>query len=95
VEPKLDEYLSVDVLGKDPRPQLVAHRISEGRPATWGAIPRVGSDDFRTASIEMKLERLSLVFAERLVIELAQNVAWDITYNESNDLVVDAALAPV
>src|SRR5262245_2348827 len=43
----------------------------------------------------MKVQRASLVFANRLVIELARDVPRDIEYDETHDFVVDAAVAGI
>jgi len=40
----------------------------------------------------MELQRPALVFAERFVVQLAQNVARNVADHESHNLVVDPAL---
>src|SRR4051812_49647403 len=43
----------------------------------------------------MEVQRPALVLAQRLVIELAQNVARDIPYHEPHDLFVDPSITSV
>ena len=46
-------------------------------------------------NVEMEIQCAALEVANRLVIELAADVALDVEHDESHDLVVDAALAGV
>src|SRR4051812_15502317 len=95
MQPELDESFAVDVLGERPRAELVPHRVSQGCASPRSAFAFLGTNDLRAARIEIEMERPSLVLTQRFVVELAQNVARDVTHDEAHDLVVDATLAVV
>ena len=51
--------------------------------------------DFWPARIEMKVQRPTLEFAQRFVIEIARDVTRQIADDEPHDLILDPATAPV
>src|SRR5688500_16009856 len=55
----------------------------------------VNANDLGPAGIEQKMKRPALESAERLMVELARNVARNVADHETHDLLVDAALASV
>ena len=53
------------------------------------------SYDLGTTGVEMEVQRPALVFAQRLVIQLAEDMARHIPHDQTNDFLVDSILAPV
>src|SRR5450759_3119321 len=91
MQPELDERFAVDVLCKHARAELVAYGVRQRRAAARRGLAIFATHDLGTARVEVELQRLALVFAERLVIKLAQDVAWNIANHQPHDLLVDAA----
>src|SRR5438876_8345005 len=93
MQAQFDEGFAVDVFSEQTRAELVTHGISEGSATTWSRLTFVGTNDLWTTGIEMEVKRAALVFAERSVIELAQDVSRHIANDQSHDLLVDPSLA--
>src|SRR3954469_8749923 len=93
MQSEVDESIAVDVLGERPRLQLVAHGVGERCASARRSLALVRTHDLRPTRIEMEVERLALVLTQRFVIELANYVPRDIAHHQSNDLLLDAALA--
>src|SRR5439155_16120380 len=92
VQTKFDESFAVDVFSEQTRAEFVAHGIREGSATPRSCLTFVGANDLWTTGIEMEVKRSALVFAERSVIELAQDVSRHIAYDQSHDLLVDPSL---
>ena len=92
---ELDESFAIDVLRQLARAQLVAHGVGERGAAPGRTLALFRTHYLGPPRIEMKVKRLPLVVAQRLVVEIAQDVAGNIADDEPHDLVVDAALAAV
>ena len=95
MKPELDESFAVYVFGELPGTQLVAHRVSQRCTASRRCLTFLRPDDLGAPRIQMEVERFPLVIAQRLVVEIAEDVARDIADHKPDDFLFDATLAVV